>query len=285
MEVHPQACSDDSTAFDVAKYPNSFLDLPTEIRLMIYALLIESKGTVTIYANHAIGKNVSRTTLCLLHINRLIRSDVEDFFYTNQAFTFRSLSAVRNFVNDVGSRRVAMVREITIDEWLASRFYTQYDSDVQEMLRQFSGLEQVSIEQSRMYYGPLVSDSAFVVAQNHRDHPHRYRLGTSGFLIMGTWENFLRGKAFVPGDSGPYWHQRQTLVLVGPGSALCTAEIEAKARKNRWGKPIFDAGSLVTLPTIDEVRAKVAKHPEELASAKAREQRKLRQRKNRVMRG
>lgn len=270
--------------------PLSFLSLPPEIRLHIYSLVIECSGVVTIFARHAIGKNVSKQTLCLLHLNQLIRSEVEDFFYANQEFSFRSMTAIESFVCDIGTRRIALIRKITFDQWLCSRFYAQFNTKIMEMLRTFSGLEEVMIEEplgSRGWSGINRTTGFLKAVRFSWSQP--VELGPGGYLILGTWENFLSGKIVLRRQGIPpyvYWHRPNGMVFLAPDSPRYeTVETESKPPAI-YVPPVPKQSNLVQMPDPDEVRKELHKlispeYQQEVQETKAREKRKARQRQRR----
>lgn len=272
----------------------SFLCLPAEIRIMIYDLLIESTGTVTNFAQYAIGRNVSKQTLCLLHLNQLIRSEVQDFFYANQEFSFRSPSAVENFVRHVGARRVALIKKITIDQWLSARFYAQFNRDFMDVLRTFSGLEEVAFEEAK---NRLWQDhpKAFVKAiRQYGLQTPVYQLGPSGYLVLGIWEKFLDGKIVLKIPSN--WRVPNEVSFLTVDNARNgtdeTMDVNNDNDNGRFANfsllSVFnDATYPVEIPDVDEVRKELNNNlnkvisPEvqdQLADTKAREKKKRRQR-------
>lgn len=294
-------CTNDSQARSAIPSA-SFLDLPAEVRLMIYDSIVVCTGTVTIYARYAIGRNVSRETLSLLHINQLIRSEVEDFFYMNQEFTFRSIPAIANFIDGLGPRRAALVRHIKFDTWLCQRFALQFDEKMRDMLRQLRGVERVAIEdpiarwrrhrRGAVRYdesGILIPLSSFAVPKNYGNLSYGFRLGPSGRLILAIWEKFVEaGKVFMKVSSRQNsWRQSNELIFLSEQSEQCQSVVEQIIDKGHTFTSIWQHGrtltSLLEVPELETVRRAATKHTSiemkrEIAKTASTERRK-RQRK------
>lgn len=115
----------------------SLLTIPTETRLMIYDHLIKCTGTVTIFPQYDLAHHVDKQTIRLLHINRQIRLEVQEFFYQNQRFEFRSSQALRKFIQTIGPYNASIVRHVGFGSHMCRKAIDLFTVEVANALRDF----------------------------------------------------------------------------------------------------------------------------------------------------
>lgn len=198
---------------------------------------------------------------------------------------------MRNFIEDIGSRRASLIRKIRIDSWLCQRFASEFDESLKECLGRLKGVERVVVEEPcglkrwrRRRDGNGFPLSAFVVANNWYTGGD-FSLGPSGYLILGTWEKFASGKAYVNTKGGGwYWKRGCVLVFVADVTEYdAVVERVEKEDARSWAYQANGGKQPVELPSLNAVREKMMEYTSnearlEAAKNKAREKRKRRQR-------
>lgn len=121
----------------------SLLTLPIESRFMIYDLVINPTGTLVIFAQYELSKCVDAETIRLLHVNRLIRAEIHEYFYKNQNFEFRSFPAMERFLDSIGTYYASIIRNVVIGSWLAQR--ANFAEKFAPLVEKLTGIERLTI--------------------------------------------------------------------------------------------------------------------------------------------
>ncbi|KAK5102031.1 hypothetical protein LTS08_004491 [Lithohypha guttulata] len=101
--------------------PLTLLTLAREIRFMIYENLINCTGVIGIYSQYDVAKEVDEQTIALLHVCRLMRIEVQEFFYKHQAFSFRSPIAMNKFLDKIGPYHASILSDVQIGPNMSRR--------------------------------------------------------------------------------------------------------------------------------------------------------------------
>lgn len=121
----------------------SILTLPIETRFMIYDLILTFTGSLVVFSQYELIKNVDKQTMKLLHVNRLIRTEVHEYFYKNQKFQFRSFPAMNKFLDKIGPYYSSIIKKVEIGSWLAQR--AQFAEQIRPLLQKLTGIDQFAI--------------------------------------------------------------------------------------------------------------------------------------------
>jgi len=132
--------------YDPLEEKPSFQTLSPEIRCMIYSYIVKGTGKISVFSQHNISKEVDATTVHLLHVNRLIRCEVQEFFYKSQTFEFRSASAVNKFLETIGPWHASLIRNVQLGPWLCARKIKNFVGDITPAFQNgLTGVERLSI--------------------------------------------------------------------------------------------------------------------------------------------
>ncbi|KAK5081314.1 hypothetical protein LTR05_008108 [Lithohypha guttulata] len=101
--------------------PLTLLTLAREIRFMIYENLINCTDVIGIYSQYDVAKEVDEQTIALLHVCRLMRIEVQEFFYKHQAFSFRSPIAMNKFLDKIGPYHASILSDVQIGPNMSRR--------------------------------------------------------------------------------------------------------------------------------------------------------------------
>lgn len=124
----------------------SLMTLSTEIRFMIYDYIVKGTGTVSVFSQHDIAREVDKSTVHLLHVNRLIRIEVQEFFYKSQTFEFRSAPALNKFVKKIGPYHASIIKKVRLGDWLCRRKLANFINDLTPAFRDsLKGVEHLTI--------------------------------------------------------------------------------------------------------------------------------------------
>lgn len=121
----------------------SLLTLPIETRFMIYDLIINPTGTLVVFAQYELSKCVDRETIHLLHVNRIIRAEIHEYFYKNQNFEFRSFPAMEKFLDSIGTYYASIIKNVVIGSWLAQR--ATFAEKIAPLVEKLTGIERLTI--------------------------------------------------------------------------------------------------------------------------------------------
>lgn len=121
----------------------SILTLPIETRFMIYDYILKFTGSLVVFSQYELVKNVDKQTTHLLHVNRLIRAEVQEYFYKQQQFQFRSVPAIKKFLDKIGPYYTSIIKKVQIGSWLAQR--REFDNEIRPLLRRLTSLDQLAI--------------------------------------------------------------------------------------------------------------------------------------------
>ena len=120
--------------------------LSTEIRFMIYDYIVKGTGTIVIFSEYEFARQVDKTTVHLLHVNRLIRYEVQEFFYKSQTFDFRSAPAINKFLKKIGPWHASLIRNVQLGPWLCGRKIENFVGDITPAFQSgLTGVERLSI--------------------------------------------------------------------------------------------------------------------------------------------
>lgn len=123
--------------------PSPLLDLPAEIRLLIYDHMVDFTGVVVIYARHELSKEINKDSVALLHVCQLMREEVQALFYRNQTFRFCSIPAIDAFIKKIGQTFASDIRNIQITPWLGIR--KDFISELPRIFQSLDGVERLTI--------------------------------------------------------------------------------------------------------------------------------------------
>lgn len=140
---NPEPLTTGNMEFSQTQEKPTLLTLPIETRFMIYDSLVAYTGTLVVFAHYELTRNVDRQTIDLLHVNRLIRSEVQDFFYKNQKFQFRSFRAMENFLDKIGPYHTSLIRNLELGSWLAQR--STFADQITLLLKRLAGVDHLTI--------------------------------------------------------------------------------------------------------------------------------------------
>lgn len=147
-----------ATATSILVLRSHLLELPAEVRLLIYDLMVDFTGVVIIYSKHELSKEINKDSMALLHVCQLMREEVKILFYRSQVFRFCSVPAINHFLSDIGRQFASNIRNVQITPWLGIRKdFIKYLPDLFERL---DGVERLTI---------LNADSRFVSRESHEN--------------------------------------------------------------------------------------------------------------------
>lgn len=180
----------------------SFLALPAEVRLAIYEHLMKCTGVITIWKDYDIAKEVDKTTISLLHVNRSIRQEVQETFYTRQTFQFRSFAAIDNFLLKIGKHHASLIKSIEIGAWMTrerevGRKRNRFQRGMVNVLQWLAGVERLRI---------LDASNGFREPSNQMYVP-----GHNTVAMLRASPRLARGKIYIVG--------LRELHFVPPGTA------------------------------------------------------------------
>lgn len=159
----------------------SLIGIPAETRFQIYDYLVKIKGTLTLFARYEITKEVDTQTVKLMHVNRLLRSEVQDFFYKNQNFQFRSTPAINNFLERIGRYHASIIKNIEMTEFMSQRLSGE---QMTNLLQWLPGLERLTLINPRTGY-------------LYVDEQHTYQTGEKTDILLCASEKLAAGRIFV----------------------------------------------------------------------------------------
>lgn len=291
-EVTASQMEEDNDNFCTTKA--SLLNLPPEIRAMIYSYFTPYIGTITIYTNYSFSKDIDSQSLILLHVNRLIRSEIEDFFYANQEFSFRSVTAAQKFIEGIGDRRAALIRKIQFESWFTDRFASILGHGFMSTLQKLRNVERVVFREPRMKIASDPKKRQRVMEEGReflitipRPHPPRsyifdwydmdYELGPSSYIVMATWPQFTDGNVtfYKFTRHHQFWDERtNALFFTVPGEIQAEDVVPSDLYEpyEPWWTPIPYPVPLSDQQTLRLHAAKYATDADwiEAAQAKAR---------------
>lgn len=128
----------------------SFQALPVEIRFMVYKNLVQDLGAINVFANHKIEKEMDKTVAALTKVNNRIKAEVEDCFYKNQTFQFRSIKGMDAFMYKIRRHHASLIKSIEIGPHLSRQ--TQFTREMVKWLACLPSLERLTILDAN---GPL----------------------------------------------------------------------------------------------------------------------------------
>lgn len=110
---------------------------------MIYDHVLAFTGSLVVFAQYEFTQNVDQQTMDLLHVNRKIRHEVQEYFYRNQHFQFRSFPAIENFLDKIGPYYCSIIKNVLIGSWLARR--GGFGDQMAPLLKRLTGIDQFAI--------------------------------------------------------------------------------------------------------------------------------------------
>jgi len=170
---------DDDTIVEPEKA--SLTGIPAETRFQIYDYLVKIKGTLTVFAQYELTKEVDVQTVKLMHVNRLLRSEVQDFFYENQNFQFRSTPAIDNFLERIGRYHASIIKNVEMTEYMSRRLSGEQMTNILQWL---TGLERLTLINPR-------TDYLYV------DEQHAYQTGEKTDILLCASKKLAAGRIFV----------------------------------------------------------------------------------------
>lgn len=130
--------------FDSFREKASLLILPIETRFMIYDLIVNPTGSLTIFSQYELAKSVDKETIHLLHVNRLVRAEIHEYFYKNQIFEFRSFPAMEKFLDKIGTYYASIIKNVVIGSWLAQR--AAFAENIAPLVKKLTGIDRLTIQ-------------------------------------------------------------------------------------------------------------------------------------------
>lgn len=179
------------------------LEVPAEVRLNIYRFLIDIKGTLTVYAGYEIAKEVDTQTVKLMHVNRLIRGEVQEFFYKNQRFEFRSTSAIDNFLERIGRQNASLIRQVQFADWMCARLKPEH---IVNLLGWLTGVDHLVL------MGMTHSRNRYVIYKSAED---KYTVSNNALTIMCSSAKLAKGKVWISSNVAR-WYTPASWVLFLP---------------------------------------------------------------------
>lgn len=146
---------------------SALLNLPAEIRLLIYDFLVDFTGVVVVYAQHQLSKEINKDSIALLHVCQLMREEMQALFYRSQTFRFCSVPAIDNFLERIGRVFASEIRNIQITPWLGIR--QDFLSSVPSIFRWLTGVERLTILHADKRFVAITS--ATITASAHPPGP------------------------------------------------------------------------------------------------------------------
>jgi len=206
----------------------TLLTLSPELRFMVYDYLIIGKGTVSVFSQHDIASEVDTTTINLLHVNRLIRREVQEFFYKSQTFEFRSAPALNKFAKNIGHYHTSIVKNIQLGDWLCRRKLQNFTNDITPAFQNFlSGVENLTIADpsvGRFCHRSLDDLTSYSHRANFverfLDSP-KLRPGLKTYAILCASERLAAGRTYL--ESDPI---ADTCLLFVPKDVNCPSTVE-----------------------------------------------------------
>ncbi|KAJ9655829.1 hypothetical protein H2198_005366 [Neophaeococcomyces mojaviensis] len=173
------------------------LTVPTEIRCEVYKFLIDIKGTLAIYSQYEIAQQVDSQTLTLMHVNHLLREEVQEYFYKEQKFQFRSTSAVHNFIKRIGRYHASIIKNIEFTQWMCRRLTGEAIATIFEQL---VGIEQLTVI-NPLWYSWIKTRNGDVVTGDMTD------------VILRSSEKLAAGKIFLKHRNRRCWDDDERELL------------------------------------------------------------------------
>lgn len=131
----------------------SLLSIPREMRFLIYGSVVRCTGVLQIYAQYDIADQVNQDTIALMHVCDNIRTEVQDYFYKNQAFRFASSQAIGKFLDKIGPYHTSLITNVHIGPHLSRRLLGNFVTETLDVLRErITGLERLTIEKPQYDY-------------------------------------------------------------------------------------------------------------------------------------
>ena len=184
----------------------SLLTLSTEIRFMIYDHIVVGKGTVSVFSQHDIASEVDTTTVHLLHVNKLIRSEVQEFFYKSQTFEFRSAPALNKFAKKIGHYHASIIKNIKLGDWLCRKKLPNFTNITPAFRHSLRGIEKLTISDPSVGYACHDSLDELPLDPSRAHFLEHFRdLGKLGpglktYAVLCASEKLASGKVYLKTD-------------------------------------------------------------------------------------
>ncbi|KAK5942860.1 hypothetical protein PMZ80_005426 [Knufia obscura] len=213
-----QAVTDDEVA--------SLMSLSTEIRFMIYDYIVKCTGVVEIYSQHDIAKEVDTQTVHMLHVNRRMRCEVQEFFYKSQTFEFKSAPAVNKFVKKIGPYHASIIKNVQLGEWLCRRKIENFVGDITPAFQDgLTGVECLTISQPSTSFSNRRPDTQQVTAavrptfleysygKSGRTDDIRRSPGLKSFAVLCASHTLACGKLYIRSHYQSHTNYEQLLFV------------------------------------------------------------------------
>ena len=106
--------------------PAGILDLPTELRCMIYEN-IPFRGKIVVYTKYELEQAIEPAPSALLQVHPTIRSEFERYSYRNQTFEFTSIASMKTVLQRIGPYNASQIRHIILGDLVLSKWYQSAD--------------------------------------------------------------------------------------------------------------------------------------------------------------
>lgn len=167
------------------------LILPTETRCAIYEQIIQFTGTVSMFSQYELFRNVDKPTIRLLHVCRLIRAEVQDYFYQNQTFEFRSAPAMTKFIHKIGAYHAGNIKKVELGDWFSRRSITEFLEQIDSEYGSLKALQYLTVPDPYMrYHGRIVGG--------------RWLPGSKTVAILNASTTLAAGRVYARTDSGTF---------------------------------------------------------------------------------
>lgn len=203
----------------------SLLALPAETRCTIYEHLVEFTGTVSIFSQYELARNVSCQTIDLLHVCQLMRAEVKDYFYANQTFELRSAAALDNFVIKIGPYHASTIRHLQIGQWLSSRAASGFVHIFDTNVGPFKSLERLTFPYPSRKYLRRGWDPVRI--------RHKFDAGPLLMALVRASEFVASCKIYYM-ETNPSYHKYQGQLMFVPKSETLPDEVRTLHKDHKY---------------------------------------------------
>ena len=183
---------------------------------MIYDYIVKGTGTITIFSEYEFSRQVDKTTVHLLHVNRLIRYEVQEFFYKSQTFDFRSAQAVNKFLKKIGPWHASLIRNVQLGPWLCGRKIENFVGEIMPVFQSgLTGVDRLSISsppitiislgarRKARYQRTEVPSTFLLLHYEVKDMVHHTKLqpGLKTYAILCASQQLASGKIYLKQQS------------------------------------------------------------------------------------
>lgn len=200
--------------------PPTLLTLAREIRFIIYENLVNCSGVIGIYSQYEEANEVDEQTIALLHVCRLVRIEVQEFFHKHQAFSFRSPIAMNKFLDKIGPYHASILSNIQIGPNISRRRPHKFAVEFVDVLHsRMQNVQQLTITEPWYgFYEPTLTG---------------LRADEKIFAILCASEKLAKGKIYLM-DSGSAYYTEPCFV---PKDVTYPPKVDTLVRREEVEQP------------------------------------------------